>query len=139
MGAVTFGAACRARIVIRPAGGHIGPMCAAHAVMLRSLSGDGRRWCLPLQAGKSRKIAVEGDPLATPFDGERCVPGIGDAPRTRVSADAELLEDVPVPFAGLHDLAVRLPAQILAKAKYLFERARGAEGAWVRGNPHYGA
>src|SRR5215813_296686 len=33
----------------------------------------------PPEPGKSRKVAVERDPLAIPLDGERREPGVGDA------------------------------------------------------------
>ena len=39
--------------------------------------------------GKPCKVAIERDPLAAPFDGERREPGIGDARSARVGLDAK--------------------------------------------------
>src|SRR5262249_15222134 len=78
---------------------------------------------LPLQPWEPCIIAIERDPFATPFDGERCEPGIGNTGSSRFRLYAKSLEDIPVPLTGLYDLAMRLPKQIFAKSERLLDRA----------------
>jgi hypothetical protein len=68
-------------------------------------------------------IAIEDDPLAIPFDGERCKPGIGNTGSSRFRLDAKSLEDIPVPLSRLYNLAMRLPEQIFAISERLLDRA----------------
>src|ERR1700751_4461221 len=94
---------------------------------------------LPFQSWKTRIVAIECYPLAAPLDRERCEPGIGDARSSRVGFNAQASEDVPVPFAGLYNLTVRLPEEVSAEPERLLDRARRPESARVGGNPNYGA
>src|SRR5438128_11297960 len=94
---------------------------------------------LPLQPRESRIVTIEGDPLAAPLDGECGEPGISDARSSRVGLDAQAFEYVPMAFAGLDNLAVWLPKEILAEPERLFEQARHSEGTPIRRNPDNGA
>ena len=60
----------------------------------------------PLETREAREVAVEGDPFATVLDGERGEPGVRHARACRCCLPAQLLEDRPVPVAGLDDLAM---------------------------------
>jgi hypothetical protein len=93
---------------------------------------------LPLQVRESRIIAIERDPLATPFDGERCEPGIGNSGSLRFRLDAKSLEDIPVPVSWLCDLAMGLSEQIFAKFERLFDHAGRAVDARIGGDPNDG-
>ena len=79
-----------------------------------------------LQAGKFQKVTIERYPLASPFDRERCVPGVGCHWATCVCFNAKTLKDVPVPFAWLERYAMGLGQQTVA------ERERGGDttDAW---------
>ena len=73
----------------------------------KSLVGEYLRH-LPLQSRKPCIIAIKRDPLAAPFDSERCEPGVGDPGSSRFRLDAKSPEDFPVPFSRLYDLAMGL-------------------------------
>lgn len=73
----------------------------------------------PPQPRKARVVAVEGDPLAAPLEGERRESGVGHARAAGVGAKAEAAEDGPVALAGLDDFAVRLVQKANASAKAL--------------------
>jgi hypothetical protein len=79
---------------------------------------------LPFQARKPCIVAIEGDPFTAPLDRKRRKPGIGDARPSRAGFDAQAPEDVPMPLAGLHNLAMRLPEKVFAEPERLLDRAR---------------
>jgi len=58
------------------------------------------------------------------FDRERGEPRIGNARSASVCIDAQALENCPMPLTWLHDLAMRLLQQVLAKAKRVIEGTR---------------
>src|SRR5262249_1431863 len=93
---------------------------------------------LPLQPWEPCIIAIERDPFATPFDGERCEPGIGNTGSSRFRLYAKSLEDIPVPLTGLYDLAMRLPKQIFAKSERLLDRAGRPVDARIGSDPNDG-
>jgi hypothetical protein len=61
--------------------------------------------------------------ILSPFDGERCEPGIGNTGSSRFGLNAKSLEDVPVPLSRLYDLAMGLFKQVFAKFKGFLDRA----------------
>src|SRR5262245_31892625 len=69
---------------------------------------------LPCESREPRIVAIECDPLATPFDGERCEPGIANTGSAGFRLDAKSLEDIPVPLSRL---AMGLSEQIFAKCE----------------------
>jgi hypothetical protein len=77
---------------------------------------------VPCEPREPRIVAIECDPLATPFDSERREPGIGNTGSARFRLDAKSLEDIPVPLSRLYNLAMGLSEQIFAKS----ERGHGA-------------
>ena len=100
---------------------------------------QGKRRNLPFQSGKPCKVAIKSDPLASRFDREGCEPGIADARSARVGSDAQLLEDVPVSLARLHDLAMRLREKIFAEPEGLVRGAWSSVGARICGDANYSA
>src|SRR5205085_12235405 len=76
------------------------------------------------QPGKSCEVAVERQPFASPFDGERSIPGVSCHWAKCVCLDAKTLKYLPVSFAWLECYAMRLNQQAIA------ERERG--GGWCR-------
>src|SRR5437899_11586719 len=98
----------------------------------------GWRRHLPLQPREPCIIAIERDPLATPFDGERCEPGIGNTGSSRFRLDAKSLKDIPVPLSWLYDLAMGLSEQIFAKSERLLDRAGRPVDARIGGDPNDG-
>ena len=53
------------------------------------------------------------------LDRERGKPGIADARPARAGFQAEFSEYPPIPFPGCHNLAMRLPQEIVAKGEDL--------------------
>jgi hypothetical protein len=90
---------------------------------------------MPSQAGKAREVAVKGDPIATPLDRERREPGISDAWSSRIGFDAKPLEDPPMSFPRLDNLAMRQFQEVIAKSECLFQPTGGAKYARICGNP----
>src|SRR3990170_8183015 len=105
----------------------------------RAPSAGLRRRDLPLQARKARKVTVECNPFTAPLDGERGIPGVRDARSAGIGLDAEPLEDVPMPLAGLNDLAMGLTEEVFAKSKCLIERAGHFERPRICSDTNYGA
>lgn len=99
----------------------------------------------PIRLEKRKNIeprVLRGTHVCERGDGH-CVPSVGATPdqivggRARfacVRLDAEPLEDVPVAFAGVDDLAMRLAEQIFAEGKRAFERGRLSIGAMIGGD-----
>src|SRR5579871_1937577 len=95
-----------------------------------------RRGCLPTQSREPRKVAVESDPLAPPFDSKGREPGIGDAGPARLGFNAEPFEDLPVSFARFDDLAIGLFKEIFAKSERFRYRAWHLVKPWIAGDPN---
>src|SRR6266850_639123 len=74
------------------------------------------------QSREACEVAVEGDPLAAPFDGKRSKPGIGDAPASCVGVPAKPSEYLPMPFARRDQVAMRQIQEVVAEPKCVFER-----------------
>ena len=70
---------------------------------------------MPCESWEPRIVAIERDPLATPFDGKCCKPGVAHARPARVSLDAEAFEDIPVSLTGFHDLTMGLPEKVFTE------------------------
>jgi hypothetical protein len=94
---------------------------------------------LPLQVRETGEIAVVRDPFAAPLARECGEPGIGDARSSRVSLDAQSFEDLPMTLARLHDLAIWVRKEIIAKPERFRRSARGQIDARVGSDPNHGA
>src|SRR5438309_11948382 len=90
---------------------------------------------VPCESWEARVVAIECDPLAAPFDGKRCKPGIAYSRPSRRHLDAEASEDFPVPLARFDNLAMGLSQKLFAEPKSLLDCARRLEDTRVRGDP----
>jgi hypothetical protein len=93
----------------------------------------------PPQPRKPRIVAIRSNPLAAPLDSKRRKPSVSDARAARVGVKAEPLKDLPMPFAGLNNLAVRLAEKIVAEAERLLDGARLPKDAPIGCDPYDGA
>src|SRR5256885_3408565 len=94
-------------------------------------SDGARRKDAVLQARESCEIAIERHPFATPFDRERCIPGVRRIAAAGTRSDAKIAEDVPVAFPRLDHLAVRLRKKAIAKREGILERSWNGVGSPV--------
>jgi hypothetical protein len=70
----------------------------------------------PFQSRKARKIAIECNPLTSPFDRKGSEPRIGHARASNVGRDTKLFEDILMSRSWLNHLAMRLTKQVITKA-----------------------
>src|SRR5205807_899085 len=78
----------------------------------------------PLEAGEAPEIAIEADPFAAPLNCQRRKPCVADSRCAGISVDAQPAKDVPMPFARLNNLTVRLIDQVLTKPESIRNIAR---------------
>lgn len=69
-----------------------------------------------------RKVTIESDPFAAPFDCECGVPEIGHVGTAFAGRDAQVAKNLPMTFPRLDELAMRLSQKVVTKSKRIIER-----------------
>lgn len=89
-------------------------------------------WHAPEETRESCIIAIETDPFATGFNGQRRKPGIRYQVAAGVRVHAKAGKDLPVPLPGLNRRAVGVSKQNVTEPEHLIKVARPAKTlGWV--------